>query len=127
MEKAKIQSYKELIVWQKAMDVSVLVYKLTDKFPKSELFSLTNQMRSAAVSMPSNIAEGWARKGLGEYIQFLYIAYGSASELETQLILSKKLNFGTIKDYEKIESTLTEAQKLLYALIKKLKDKKWSL
>lgn len=124
MEKTKIQSYKDLIAWQKAMEVSILIYKLTEKFPKSELFSLVNQIRRAAVSMPSNIAEGWARKGLGEYIQFLYIAYGSASEVETQLILSKKLNFGNETEYEKIEFTLTEVQKLLYMLIKTLKNKK---
>lgn len=123
MEKIKIQSYKELIAWQKAMEVSILIYKLTDNFPKSEIFSLSNQLRRAAVSIPSNIAEGWARKGLGEYIQFLYIAYGSASEVETQLILSKKLNFGNNTEYEKIEFVLTEVQKLLYVLIKKLKNK----
>lgn len=93
-QKIKIQSYKDLIAWQKSMELSVLVYKLTDNFPKSEMFSLVNQIRRATVSIPSNIAEGWARKGLGEYIQFLSIAYGSASELETQLILSKKLRFG---------------------------------
>lgn len=123
MEKTKIQSYKELIGWQKAMELSVLIYKLTDNFPKSEMFSLVNQIRRASVSIPSNIAEGWARKGLGEYIQFLYIAYGSASEVETQLILSKKLNFGNNIEYERIESILTEVQKLLYVLIKKLKNK----
>lgn len=123
MEKIKIQSYKELIAWQKAIEVSVLIYKLTDNFPKSEMFSLVNQLRRASVSIPSNIAEGWARKGLGEYIQFLYIAYGSASEVETQLILSKQLKFGNIVEYEKIESILTEVQKLLYVLIKKLKNK----
>ena len=121
--KTKIQSYKDLIAWQKSMELSVLVYKLTDDFPKSEMFSLANQIRRAVVSIPSNIAEGWARKGLGEYIQFLYIAYGSASELETQLILSKKLGFGETQKYRKIEEILVEVQKLLYVLIRRLKSR----
>lgn len=119
----KTESYKDLIVWQKAIEVSVLIYKLTDKFPKSEVFSLTNQLRRAVVSIPSNIAEGWARKGLGEYIQFLRIAYGSASEVETQLILSKKLKFGDDNEYQNIENLLSEVQKMLYVLMRNLKRK----
>lgn len=119
----KAESYKNLIVWQKAMELSILVYKLTDKFPKSEIFSLTNQVRRAVVSIPSNIAEGWARKGLGEYIQFLRVAYGSASEVETQLILSRKLEFGSLDEYKKIEDLLSEVQKMLYVLMKNLKER----
>ena len=122
-QKIIIRSYKDLIAWQKSMELSVLVYKLTDSFPKSEMFSLVNQIRRAVVSIPSNIAEGWARKGLGEYIQFLCISYGSASEVETQLILSKKLEFGEGQKYKKIEEVLTEVQKLLYVLIRRLKSK----
>ena len=117
----KTQSYKELIVWQKSMELVVLVYKLTEGFPKSELFSLVDQIRRASVSIPSNIAEGWARRRILEYIHFLQIASGSASELETQLILSKRLNFGKTMDYQKIEDLLLEVQKLLYVIIKKLK------
>lgn len=119
---SKVKSYKELIVWQKAMELLLSVYRLTDKFPKSEQFGLINQIRRAVVSIPSNIAEGWARKGLGEYIHFLYVSYASASELETQLILSKKLNLGDKESYAKIESLLLEVQKLLYVIIKKLKN-----
>ena len=122
-QKIIIRSYKDLIAWQKSMELSVLVYKLTDSFPKSEMFSLVNQIRRAVVSIPSNIAEGWARKGLGEYIQFLSIAYGSASEVETQLILSKKLGFGEYQKYKNIKEVLVEVQKLLYVLIKRLKSK----
>ncbi len=118
----KTQSYKELIVWQKAMELVILVYKLTGDFPKSELFSLVDQIRRSAVSIPSNIAEGWARRRVLEYIHFLQIASGSASELETQLILSKRLNFGKNNDYQKIEELLLEVQKLLYVIIKKLKN-----
>lgn len=119
---SKVKSYKELIVWQKAMELLLSVYRLTDKFPKSEQFGLINQIRRAVVSIPSNIAEGWARKGLGEYIHFLYVSYASASELEAQLILSKKLNLGDKESYAKIESLLLEVQKLLYVIIKKLKN-----
>lgn len=120
----KIESYKDLIVWKKSMELAELVYKLTDNFPKSEVFSLSNQIRRAVVSIPSNIAEGWARKGLGEYIQFLHISSGSASEVETQLLLSKKLNFGNMDHYQQAEVILSEIQKMLYVLIKKLKEKK---
>ena len=122
-QKIIVRSYKDLIAWQKSMELSILVYKLTDSFPKSEMFSLVNQIRRAVVSIPSNIAEGWARKGLGEYIQFLSIAYGSASEVETQLILSKKLGFGEYQKYKNIKEVLVEVQKLLYVLIKRLKSK----
>jgi len=122
-QKIILRSYKDLIAWQKSMELSILVYKLTDSFPKSEMFSLANQIRRAVVSIPSNIAEGWARKGLGEYIQFLSIAYGSASEVETQLILSKKLGFGEYQKYKNIEEVLVEVQKLLFVLIRKLRSK----
>jgi len=120
--KTKAQSYKELIVWQKAMELVFLVYKLTDDFPKSELFSLVDQIGRAAVSIPSNIAEGWGRRRILEYIHFLQIASGSASELETQLILSKRLKFGKDTNYKEIEGLLLEVQKLLYVIIKKLKN-----
>lgn len=119
----KIESYKDLIAWQKSMELSTLVYGLTDSYPESEKFGIISQIRRAVVSIPSNIAEGWARKGLGEYIQFLSIAYGSASELETQLILSKRLCFGKETEYRRIEQLLLEVQKLLYVLMKKLKSR----
>lgn len=122
-QKNKIQSYKDLIVWQKSMGLSVLVYKLTDNFPKPEMFGLVSQIRRAVVSIPSNIAEGWARKGLGEYLQFLYISYASAAEVETQLILGKELGFGKLEKYGEIEDLLLEVQKMLFVLIKKLKGR----
>jgi four helix bundle protein len=117
----KTQSYKDLIVWQKSMELVFLVYKLTNNFPESESFSFVDQIRRAAVSIPSNIAEGWARRRVLEYTHFLQISSGSASELETQLILSKKLGFGNEAHYLKIEGLLLEVQKLLYVIIKKLK------
>ena len=85
----KLNSYKELIVWQKAMDLTVEIYRLTGLFPKSELYGIVSQMRRAAVSIPSNIAEGFARKYTKEYNQYLSVAYSSTQELETQLILSE--------------------------------------
>ena len=87
-----LQSYKELNVWQKSVELVIATYKLTEKFPKSELFGLVSQMRRCSVSVPSNIAEGWRRRGEKEYRRFLLIAYGSGSELETQIEIAKRLN-----------------------------------
>ena len=87
----KSQSYKDLIVWQKAIELATWIYGLTGGFPKEEIYGITSQMRRAAVSVPSNIAEGQSRQHKNEFIQFLSIAKGSLSELETQLIISGKL------------------------------------
>ena len=88
----RIESYKELVVWQKAIKLTVEVYKATDNYPKTEIYGLTSQSRKSTVSIPSNIAEGWTRQHLQEYLQFLNIALGSAAELETQLTIAEKLN-----------------------------------
>ena len=113
---------KRKFVWQKSMDLSLLVYKLAEYFPKTEIYGLTSQMRRAAFSIPLNIAEGWGRKYTGEYIQFLSIANGSAAELETALILAKRLKFGKANNYRKTEDLLLEVQKLLNTIIKRLKS-----
>ncbi len=115
-----LRSYKELIVWQKSIGLVKDVYKLTGKFPKNELYGLSSQMQRAAISIPSNIAEGYSRKNLKEYIQFLYIAYGPAAEIETQLIIAKELypKF----NYDIIESLLEEVRKMLNTIIKKLEN-----
>lgn len=89
-----MKSHKELIVWQKSMELAEEVYKITSKLPKAETYGISSQMQRAAVAIPSNIAEGAKRSHTLEYIQFLSIANGSAAELETQLILSKKLFAG---------------------------------
>ena len=119
----KINSYKELLVWQNAMELVILVYDLTKTFPDSEKFGLVNQMTRAAVSIPTNIAEGWGRASRKSYIQFLRISRGSIMELETLLELSNKLGFveeGIINSIlDKIETT----SKLLQGLIKKLEEK----
>jgi len=116
--------YRELIVWQKSMVLVKELYNLSAHFPSSEVFSLTNQMRRAAVSIPSNIAEGSARGHIAEFIQFLRIAFGSGAELETQLQIAKELGYGNSKDYSKIESQLAEVMKMLNVFTHNLVSKK---
>jgi len=103
--------HKELDVWKKSMDLVATIYKITQLFPDSEKFGLTSQMRRAAVSIPSNIAEGAARKGNKELQQFLYIAIGSLAELETQYLIAWRLEF--IKQRPDIEEQLVTVKKLL--------------
>ena len=116
-----IKSYKELIVWQKSIDLVIEIYKLTDKFPKSELYGIISQMRRAAISIPSAIAEGYGRKSSKEYLQYYSIAYGSALELETQIIISKKLQFISETNFYKAELLLEEVCKMLNSMIYKIK------
>jgi four helix bundle protein len=111
-----LTTYKELTVWQRSIELVSEIYALTEQFPKTELYGLTNQMRRAAVSIPSNIAEGYTRKHRQEYAQFVRVAFGSGAELETQLHIAKKLGFGTLKSFEKLEMALTEVMKMLNAL-----------
>lgn len=115
-----LQSYKELIVWQISVELVKEIYKLTANFPKSEVYGLSSQMQRSAVSIPSNIAEGYSRKNLKEYIHFLRIAYGSATELETQIIITKDLykNMG----HTKAASLLEETLKMLNKIISKLES-----
>lgn len=117
-----IQSYKQLIVWQKSIGLVKEIYSVAEKMPKSELYCLSLQMRRSAISIPSNIAEGYKRKNLGEYLQFLCIADASAAELETQIIIAKEL-YPKI-DFSKAESLLNEVQKMLITIIKKLTAKR---
>lgn len=117
-----VETYKQLEVWKRSIELVKEIYKTTGQFPKSELYGLVSQMRRAVVSVPSNIAEGYKRKNLGEYIRFLSIADASATELETQIIISKDL-YKKI-DFSKAESLLIEVQKMLFVMIKKLKDKR---
>ncbi|MCX6722853.1 MAG: four helix bundle protein [Candidatus Staskawiczbacteria bacterium] len=115
-----LKSYKELIVWQKSIELVKEIYKITNEFPKSEIYGLSSQMQRAVISIPSNIAEGYSRKNLKEYIQFLHIAYGSSAELETQLIISKEL-YQNI-NYKNAELFLEEILKMLNTMIIKLKN-----
>ena len=105
-----------------AMGLVESVYKITLVFPKEELFGLTSQMRRAAISIPSNIAEGASRAGTKEFLQFLHIARGSASELETQLLLAERL--GYLSGSDALTSSLTSVKRLINGLIRSLKDSK---
>ncbi len=120
----RIESYKDLVVWQKSMDLVVEIYSLTKLFPKEETYGLISQMRRAALAIPSNIAEGYRRKHIKEYLQFLYIANGSASELETQICVAKNLDDTKNLDYSKVDSLLLEVLKMLNVLISKLETKR---
>lgn len=114
-------SFKDLVAWQKAVQLSTEVYRLTSSFPSSEQFGPTNQMRRAAISIASNIAEGYGRATKGEYIQFLGHARGSNCELQTQLIISGALGFGSKAAREAVEKLSADVRRLLIALMNKLK------
>jgi four helix bundle protein len=116
-----IKSYKELIVWQKSIDLVNEVYTLVKILPKSELYGLTSQMQRSSVTVPSNIAEGFGRRHPKEFCQFLSIAFGSALELETQIIIAKK-QYPNIAS-EKADNLLLEVQKMLKSLIAKVATK----
>jgi four helix bundle protein len=118
----KTNSYKELLVWQKAVDLVSKIYELTEKFPKSEIYGLASQMQRAAVAIPSNITEGQRRNHKKEFLQFLYVSYGSGAELETQLEICKRLPKLRDLDYTGIESNLEIIMKMLNALIRTLKN-----
>lgn len=113
-------SYKDLIVWQKSMELVLGVYELTNHFPSTELYGLTSQMRRSAVSIPSNIAEGRRRGTKKDYRQFLILAYSSGAELETQLEIAKMLPFGKSLNYSKVAGLLNEVMKMLNTMIKRL-------
>jgi four helix bundle protein len=111
----KTKSFKDLIVWQKSYKLVLEIYKITTDFPKFEVFGLSQQMRRASVSIPSNIAEGYGRKHNAEYRQFLSIAYGSLLELETQFLLTIDLKY--IGRNQIIENLLSEVGKMLYRML----------
>jgi len=115
-----VKSYKEFTVWQKAIELVNEVYKICKQFPAQEQYSLGSQMTRSAISIPSNIAEGWARNHKSEFIRYLSIAYGSSCELETQLLISKKQY--TKIDYLRSDQLLNEVQRMLTVLMKKLKE-----
>lgn len=118
----KIYSHKDLIVWQKAMELVVKIYDLTNKFPKEEIYGLTSQIRRASVSIPSNIAEGKNRGTRKDYRQFLIIAYSSGAEMETQIEIAKRLSLGKNLNYDTIDKLLGEVMKMLNKLIFSLRS-----
>ena len=117
---ATIRDHRDLIVWQKAMALAKIVYQLTERFPSDEKFGLVSQMRRAAVSVPSNIAEGHARRTTGEFIQFISHAEGSLAELDTQTRLSVELCFCGPLEAEAVLALVTEVRKMLTSLRRKL-------
>ncbi|MDP9099538.1 MAG: four helix bundle protein [Verrucomicrobiota bacterium] len=119
MEK-KTQNFKDLVVWQKGIALAKAIYRLTAKFPPEERFGLVSQMRRAAVSIPSNIAEGQARHTTGEFIQFISHAEGSTAELETQLILSIELGFAITDSAKPAFTLLDDIRRMLNGLRRKL-------
>ncbi|MFA5393396.1 MAG: four helix bundle protein [Candidatus Ratteibacteria bacterium] len=125
MEKDKtneaVRPHKKLEVWQKSIELTEIIYKITSLFPKEEIYGLTNQMRRCAVSVASNIAEGAARNSTKEFLQFLSISQGSLSELDTQLEISLKLNYLNERNYKDTVSLTTTTFKLISGLVRKLK------
>ncbi len=114
------RSFRDLQVWQKAIELSLAVYALTAVFPHDELFGLTSQLRRASVSVPSNIAEGADRGTTGEFRQFLGIAKGSNAELQTQLIIARSLHFGEPTNLDRCESLSAEVTRMLLGLLASL-------
>lgn len=118
---AKVSSYKELLIWQKGIDITEKVYILSNDFPKDEVFALTNQIRRSAVSVASNIAEGYGRKSTASNVHFVKIARGSLYELETQLLIA--LRIGYVKDEDLLEdilNSIAEEGKMINSFITKL-------
>ena len=119
----KVQDFKDMIVWQRAKELTMLVYEGTRQYPKAEQFGLTSQVRRAAVSIVSNIAEGYARQHTREYIQSLYTSLGSAAELETQMIVSFGLGYLKGETFTNIMDKVKEVQKMLNGLIRSLEPR----
>jgi four helix bundle protein len=112
----KINSYRDLVVWQKAMDLASEVHVLSKAFPKEEIYGLTSQMRRAAISVPSNIAEGQARRSTAEFLNFLSIAQGSLAEVDTQIMLAHRFHYATEARTARAFSLIVEVSKMLASL-----------
>jgi four helix bundle protein len=118
-----IHSFRDLVVWQKSVDLVTEIYRLSKKFPKDELFGLTSQIRRAAVSIPSNIAEGRGKSSKGEFQQFLHHSRGSLAEVETQIIIAQNLGYLTLAEIEPVIEKIAEVGRLLHGLLTSLKTK----
>lgn len=115
-----IKTHKDLIVWQKSIDFVIEIYGVTKSYPQSEQFSLTSQIRRSATSIPANIAEGSGRRGSKEFKRFLYISLGSATELETHLIISEKLKYIDNNTFKTLNNSLTDIIRMLSGLIRSI-------
>lgn len=119
---ASIKCYRDLVVWQKAMDLAVDIHALTGNFPKEELFALTNQLKRASISVPSNIAEGHGRRSTKDYLRFLNISRGSLNELETQLTLALRYGYIDSSLHDQTLEKTAEIGRMLNGLIESLKN-----
>lgn len=117
-----MESYRDLFVWKKGKQLTIAIYHLTEKFPSNELYGISGQMRRAALSIPSNIAEGRRRGTRNDFRHFLRIAYGSGAELETQIEIAKDLGFGQVNAYTEIEEMLDEIMRMLNRMIERLSE-----
>lgn len=120
MDGAPKKSFRELIVWRRAVETCLAVYRLTRKFPREEVYGLTNQMRRAGASVPSNIAEGYGRLSREQYRHFLGIAQASNCELQTQLLIARELSFGDPEQIAAAGAASDEVGRMLTAMLKKL-------
>lgn len=118
-----LNSYRDLLVWQRAMELVIETYRLSAGFPKEEQYGLTSQLRRASVSVPSNIAEGYGRASRKEYLQFLYVAQGSLKETETQIILAEMLGYASMNSTKLLLERAEVVSKLLGGLIRALRRK----
>ena len=119
--KPAVQSFRDLLVWQRSIQLATAIYRLTRDFPREELYGLTSQMTRAAVSIASNIAEGQGRLSTGEFQQFLGMARGSSFELQTQLEVARSLGLGSVKSIDEAEALSLEVTKMINSILKALK------
>ena len=120
---SRIKSYKDLVVWQKAIELVSDIYSISKTFPAEEKFGLVNQLNRAVVSIPSNIAEGWGRESSKNYLQFLRMSKGSLMEVETLVIISRNLNYIGEENFKRISDKIEEVGKILQGLIKSIQQK----
>ena len=118
---SSVQTFRELVVWQKSMELTVVIYRLTQGFPREEMFGLTSQLRRCATSIPSNIAEGQGRLNTREFRQFLGIARGSTCELQTQLEIARRLALGNTQLLDEAEGLSHQIGKMIFTILRKLK------
>ncbi len=120
---SQVKSYRDLQVWRKGIELVKQVYAITQMFPRYETYGLADQLRRSAVSVPSNIAEGQARQHTGEFRRFLYIALGSAAEVDTQLVIACELGYIDEEHVAPIEELIAEIRKMIYTIISRLPGK----
>ena len=116
-----MQNFRDLLVWQKSHQLTLQIYKITKRFPKNELYGLANQIRRSASSIPTNIAEGSVQGTDAQFARFLYVALGSAAELDYQILLAHELEYIDAKEYQQQSSEIDQIKKMLTAFVRKLK------